>query len=176
MSVDEPISLHVSVHQIEQFCSELCQGSANTSRKHAALIALEGFITRHATTDKYTDTYSRIITAIQQYAEQTRLELLNEYADQLEPALLNKEPRELARIHRSVSRNGFDQLLEQVITRFTPEQQNALKQWANDWSDHAEKQARLAGGYPDALNFKAANISLEEYRAITELKRRLTPL
>ncbi len=175
MSLDEQMTLRVTAEEIEQFCAELCRGSANTSRKHAALIALEGFIVRFTATDKYTAVFNRILEIIQQYAEQTRSELLNEYADHLEPALHSRDAKALARIHHSVSRNGFDHLLSQVLERVSPDQLHALKLWAKNWVNEAESKARQASGYPDALNFKSAGIGLDEYRAICELKRKLSP-
>lgn len=176
MSTDKQMTLQISAQQIDQFCAELCRGSSNTSRKHAALIALEGFIIRHTATDKYTGIFNHIIGIIQEYAEQTRTELLNEYADRVQPALKNRDRTELARIHQSVSRNGFDRLLDQVLAKLAPDLQSALKLWAEDWVADADSKARQASGYPDALNFKAAGIRLDEYRAMTELKRKLTPL
>ncbi|WP_275096797.1 hypothetical protein [Sedimenticola hydrogenitrophicus] len=176
MSADEPITLQVSAHQIERFCAELRRGSANTNRKHSALIALEGFIIRHAATDKYTSAFNNIVNIIQGHAEQTRQALLNEYAENLEPALKNRDRNALAAIHQSVSRNGFDQLLEQVLVRLSPELLHSLKLWAEKWVNEAESKARRASGYPDALNFKQAGIPLDQYRALSELKRKLTPL
>jgi len=176
MSTDKQMTLQISARQIDQFCAELCRGSSNTSRKHSALIALEGFVIRHTSTDKYTDVFTRIIGIIQQYAEQTRTELLNEYADRLEPALINRNRTELARTHQSVSRNGFDRLLGQVLVKLTPDQQSALKLWVESWILDAESKARQASGFPDAFNFKGAQIPLDEYRAMTELQRKLTLL
>lgn len=176
MSIDEHMTLQVTIQQIEQYCDELCRGSANISRKHSALIALEGFIVRHASTDKYTAVFNRIIDTIQRYAEQTRNELLKEYAAQLKPALLDPDCQELARIHQSVSRNGFDQLLDQVLSELEPDQLAALKRWSTHWLAEAELKASRASGYPDALNFNGAGIVLAEYRAISELKRKLAPL
>ena len=176
MSTDKQMTLQISAQQIDQFCTELCRGSSNASRKHSALIALEGFIIRHSSTDKYTGIFNRIIGIIQDYAEQTRTELLNEYADRLRPALKNRDRTELARVHQSVSRNGFDHLLDQVLENLAPDLRSALKLWTEEWVTDADSKARQASGYPDALNFKEAGIRLDEYRAMTELKRKLTLL
>lgn len=176
MSADQPITLQVSASQIEQFCTELRRGSNNISRQHSALIALEGFIIRHAASDRYTHAFNNIIDIIQQHAEQTRQTLLNEYAQRLGPALIDRDRNELARIHQAVSRNGFDQLLERVLESFSAELLRSLKLWAENWVNEAESRARLASGYPDALNFNKAGIRLDQYRAVSELKRRLEPL
>jgi len=173
---DKPMTLQISSQQIERYCAEICQGSANTSRKHAALIALEGFIVRHTSTDKYSAQFNQIVATIQRYAEQTRAELLSEYADKLLIILTDRDRTGLATIHQAVSRNGFDQLLDQVLSKLPPAQRPGLKQWNEDWLQDAETKARLASGYPDALNMKDAGIPLDEYRAMTELKRKLASL
>lgn len=175
-ATDKPMSLQISTRQIERYCAEICQGSANTGRKHAALIALEGFIVRHTATDKYSDQFNQIVATIQRYAEQTRIELLSEYADKLLITLTNRDRTGLATIHQAVSRNGFDQLLDQALAKLSPSQWPAIKQWNDEWLQNAEAKARLASGYPDALNLKDAGIQMDEYRAMTELKRKLTPL
>lgn len=174
MPSDQQMTLQITPRQIDRFCAELCRGSANTGRKHSALIALEGFIVRHTATDKYGEVFDQIIHTIQQYAEQTRAELLNEFADSLEPALHKRNLGELARIHQAVSRNGFDQLLERVLAGLAPDQADALTHWAEHWVLDAESRARQASGYPDALNLKGAGVALDEYRAMTELRRKLT--
>ena len=133
MPDQEQITLKISAAEIELYCDELCRGSSNISRKHASLIALEGFITRHASTDKYSGPYHTILNTIQQYSEQTRTQLLKAYADELEVALSNEEPRELARIHESMSRNGYDRILDSALTHHAPEQLQSLKAWAGRW-------------------------------------------
>ncbi|AKH20253.1 hypothetical protein [Sedimenticola thiotaurini] len=176
MATDKQMTLQISTRQIDQYCAEICAGSANTSRKHSALIALEGFIVRHTTTDKYSELFNQVVDTIQRYAEQTRAELLSEYADKLLIALADRDRTGLAMIHQSVSRNGFDQLLDQALPKLPRNQQPGLKQWSDRWLLDAESKARLASGYPDAFNFKDAGVPIDEYRAMTELKRKLTRL
>ncbi|MCW8890407.1 MAG: hypothetical protein OQL20_07105 [Sedimenticola sp.] len=176
MPDQEQITLKISPPEMEQYCKELCRGSANVSRTHASLIALEGFITRHAATDRFSGPYHKIIHTIQQYSEQTRSQLLKEYAANLNSGLLQKEPRELARIHESMSRNGFDLILDSTVKQYSETQLQSLKSWADEWCQQAEEKALKASGFPDAFNFKGAGIALDEYRAMCELKRKLNPL
>ncbi|MCW8944716.1 MAG: hypothetical protein OQL27_08075 [Sedimenticola sp.] len=176
MPNQDQITLKISTSEIEHYCEELCRGSSNVSRKHASLIALEGFITRHSSTDTFSGAFHNIINTIQHYSEQTRDQLLKEYAEDLATALSQKSTRELARIHESMSRNGYDLILERVTKRFSSAQQQATKIWVDEWCQDAESRALAASGFPDAFNFKDAGIALDEYRAMSELKRKLSPL
>ena len=176
MSADKPITLKVTPEQIDRFCHELCRGSANINRKHASLIALEGFVIRHAASDTHSEGFNRIVSIIQAYSEQTRQELLESQLSQLLPALNQQRVDEIARIHKALSRNGFDQLLEQGLEQMPGTARHSLKTWVDSWCSEARERAQQASGYPDALNFAATSISLQEYQAMSELKRRLAPL
>ncbi|MCW8908166.1 MAG: hypothetical protein OQL28_13015 [Sedimenticola sp.] len=176
MSPDKPITLKISAEQIDRFCDELCRGSSNINRKHASLIALEGFVIRHAASDTHSEAFNRIISIIQGFSEQTRQELLESYRQQLLPALRRQQVEEIARIHKALSRNGFDQLLEQCLQQIPETNLQALQSWVERWCNKAQTSAQQASGYPDALNFAAAAISLQEYQAMCELKRRLGPI
>jgi hypothetical protein len=176
MPDQEQITLQISAAQIEQFCTELCRGSSNVSRKHATLIALEGIITRYSSTDTYSAPFHKILSIIQDYSEQTREQLLKEYADELIPALAEQNPRSISRVHESLSRNGFDLILDRVLNNFNAQHLASLKKWIDGWCGEAETKALAASGFPDALNFKGAGIALADYRAMSELKRKLSTL
>lgn len=176
MSADASITLKISAAKITRFCDELCSGSSNISRKHASLIALEGFIIRHADSDTYSESFNRILSIIQGFSEQTRQELLATYQQQLRSALEQQQTNEITRIHQALSRNGFDQLLGESLGPLQPAAREALKTWAENWCSEAEATAQAASGYPDALNFSATPIALPEYQAMCELRRKLSPL
>jgi hypothetical protein len=176
MSDQDQITLQISVAQIEQYCVDLCQGTSNISRKHATLIALEGIITRYSSTDAYSAPFHKILSIIQGYSEQTRELLLKEYADELIPALAEQNPRLISRIHESLSRNGFDLILDRALNNITLQHRASLKKWVDNWCDEAEAKALAASGFPDAFNFKGTDIALADYRAMSELKRKLSTL
>ncbi|MES9882415.1 MAG: hypothetical protein ABW185_16205, partial [Sedimenticola sp.] len=68
----EPLTLLISAKELTDFCRKIVNNSSNTARKHAALITLEGFITEHAGTEKYTATYNRLLEIIDSFSEKTR--------------------------------------------------------------------------------------------------------
>lgn len=166
---DDEINLRISRHGIETFCREITQGSANTGRKHATLVALEGFIARHAGPDSHSPAYEKILASIRHFSEQTRSKLLQEQVEALLPALQEQLPAEVGRIHSNLSRNGFSQVLDSVWNNLPRPARPSVMRWINDWCAQAEQAARQASGYPDAMNFRAANIDLREYRAMKDI-------
>lgn len=169
MTDDQEITLQVSRDGIETFCRDITRGSANTGRKHATLVALEGFIARHAGADRHSPAYEKILTSIRNFSEQTRSKLLQEQVEALLPALQGHLPAEIGRIHSSLSRNGFSQVLASVWDGLPRQARPAVTRWISDWCEQAERAAREASGYPDAMNFRAADIELREYRAMKDI-------
>jgi len=169
MTDDQEITLRVSRDGIESFCREITRGSANTSRKHATLVALEGFIARHAGPDSHSPAYEKILTSIRNFSEQTRSKLLQEQVEALSPALQGHLPAEIGRIHCSLSRNGFSQVLASAWDGLPRQVRPAVIRWISDWCEQAEQAAQEASGYPDAMNFHAAGIELREYRAMKDI-------
>ncbi len=169
MTEDPRITLQVSGDSIEAFCREITRSSANTGRKHATLVALEGFIARHAGPDSHSPAYEKILARIRDYSGQTRSALLQEQTAALSPALQARRPAEIGRIHDSLSRNGFSQVLAAAWDGLPRQERDGVRRWVADWCRRAEQAAREASGYPDALNFRAAGIDLREYRAMKDI-------
>jgi hypothetical protein len=171
MSDRQGIDLHVTRDSIDDFCRQVVQSSANTGRQHATLIALEGFIAGHAGSDSHSPAYNEILRIIGNYSAQTRSKLLAEQMADLLSALRNRQTREISRIYRTLSRGGFWEIMGQALERLEPAERQACREWAADWCTGAEKAAQEASGYPDAMNFRAANIDLGEYRAMNDLHK-----
>ncbi|MES9885149.1 MAG: hypothetical protein ABW185_30275, partial [Sedimenticola sp.] len=132
-------------------------------------------ITEHAGTEKYTATYNRLLEIIDSFSEKTRANLLQEYADELLPALLRESSHEIARIYRQLSRNGFHDILGNVGKRLTDIEYRRLSSWLTDWCCDADQRGREASGYPDAINLPAAGIDIEEYQAMNDTRKLLEP-
>ena len=168
------ISLQLTADGIEAFCREIVDGSANTGRKHATLVALEGFIARHAGTDSHSPAYQEILRRIRNFSERTRSELLLEQARALTEALRRDDAVAAGRIHRSLSRNGFAQVAARARRQMEPDERRRIRGRVHDWCQQAELAARAASGWPDAMNFRAAGIDLEVYRAMKDILVQLT--
>jgi len=171
MSDQEKITLTLTVPEVERFCKEVMQGSANAARKHATLVALEGFVARHAGADSHTPCFNAIQARIRAFAEETRKELLAHSARELAAALERADRHALGRIHSSLSRNGFSQVLNAALEPLDNIQRFKILAWLRAWKAQAETAAREASGYPDAMNFKGAGVDLKEYTAISDIER-----
>ena len=174
MSGDQGIDLRVTPEGIEAFCREIVAGSANTGRKHATLVALEGFIARHAGADSHSPAYEEILRRIRNFSERTRSELLAEQAQALDAALERGDAIAAGHIHRSLSRNGFAQVVALLRQRIEPSRRRRIEAGVRAWCEQAEQAARAASGWPDAMNFRAAGIDLEAYRAMKDILAQLT--
>lgn len=171
---EQQITLTVTPEGIESFCREIIGGSANTGRKHATLIALQGFIARHAGADSHSPACEAILQRIRNFSEQTRSDLLREQTNALQPALEENDVRELGRIHQTLSRNGFSQILSRAWQPIPADRQRRIIDRLQRWCGTAEQAAREASGYPDAMNFHAAGVDLQAYRAVRDILNQLT--
>lgn len=176
MGMKEEINLRITSDSLRVFCQEIAVGSANTNRKHAAFMALEAFISRHAGADAHTQAYRAMQDIVEEFSVDTRTQLLTENANTLASALNRQEIHEIARIFSSVSRNGFKQIFMKALEETTATQLHDTKQWVNDWCRSAKGQAEQASGYPDALDFRKIDIDLIEYTALTEINTLLMTL
>jgi len=43
--------------------------------------------------------------------------------------------------------------------------------WSSNWVKEAKQLAEEASGYPDAMDFKTAGISIDEFQAISDIDR-----
>ncbi len=162
------INLKIASDDLQQFCQEVDVGSANTNRKHAAFMALEAFISRHAGADAHTQAYRDIQDIVKGFSVATRTQLLAENASTLASALNGQEIDSIARTFSSLSRNGFQQTLTRAIDGMTGSQQDRTRRWVATWCSVAKRQAEEASGYPDALDFRNIDIDLIEYTALSE--------
>lgn len=171
MAKSEELNLRITTESMRKFCREIALGSANTNRKHAAFMALEAFISRHAGSAAHTHAHHVIQEIVEEFSVETRTQLLAENASALASALNGQKIDVIATIFSSVSRNGFNQLTIKAIEGMTSAQSDDTRQWVDDWCTSAKEQAEQASGYPDALDFRTIDIDLLEYTALSEIKR-----
>lgn len=171
MPEQSKITLSLSADDMRNFCREITHGTSNINRKHAALIALEGFIGKHAGADSHSPLHAEILGIVRSFSEETRSKLLDEQAKELTPALQKMEVGTISRLFQSISRNGFHEVVKQTLATLTPEEIERTAHWVTAWCEKAEARAKEASGYPDAMNFTAAGIPLADYQALTDVKR-----
>ncbi len=176
MASNKEINLKITSDSLRKFCQEIAIGSSNTNRKHAAYMALEAFISRHAGADAHTQAYYAAQAIVEEFSTTTRAQLLAENASSLTSALANQKLAEVARVFSSVSRNGFNQIFLQALEDLSRNQLFSTKKWVADWCTSARQQAQQASGYPDAMNFHDTDIGLIEYTAMSEVNKLLVDI
>lgn len=177
MAEHNEIALVLTPDTVEIQCLEAIKQSRNTSHVLAALIALQSFISATARpADRYTPAYEASKAIIEKHAIAIRAKILAENAKNLAESIMQRNRQEIARIHTSLSRNGFWQAAQQAISQFGPDDLASSAPWAKDWCSTAKTRAQAASGYPDALDFSKAGIAATEYAAMTELSHYLTDI
>ncbi|HHH38869.1 MAG TPA: hypothetical protein ENK50_04765 [Sedimenticola sp.] len=175
MMATEELNLRLTPDAVTAFCREVTRGADNPGRQHAALVALAGFVARHAGAAAHTPVCDHILAIIREFSEGTRERLLQAHAEALSSALRDGYRPGVARIHASVSRTGFQEVLGRALMLLPAEDRARIADEILDWCATAERAAGEASGYPDAMDFRAAGIDLGEYRALSDIRLRLLP-
>ena len=169
------IDLNLTPDNVEAQCQEAIKQARNASHALAALITLQTFIAATVQpTHKFTPAYETVKAVVERHAAEIRARILAESADALALAIRQRNCPELARIHASLSRNGFWQMAQQAARQLDSSELLGAATWSRDWCRDAKARAEAASGFPDALDFRKAGIAPAEYAAMTEINRYLT--
>jgi len=163
------LNLQINSDDLNRFCKKIISRSRNTANIHEALTVLEAFISTFSSDSLGSDHYKAIQNDLKSYSAQTREKLMQEKTGQLQLALLEKDIQVLVHVYTSLSRNGFYQILATASEQIEADKIQSIVQWAIDWSEQARQKAEEASGYPDALDFKKANINIEEYQTMSDI-------
>ncbi len=166
---NESLNFNIEAQQLNAFCKKIIARSRNTSNIHEALNVLEAFVSVFATDSQGSDIYNEIQSVIKLHSDKTREKLMQEKVQQLQDGLLQKNQTLLASVYNSISRNGFYQNLTQACTNISAHKIPEIAAWAVQWSNKARQKAEQASGYPDALDFKKANITIDEYQTMSDI-------
>ncbi len=172
MTIDnkkQTLNLQLNSDNLNHFCKKIIARSRNTAHVHEALTVLEAFISTFSTDSLGSDQYKEIQQALKVHSAKTRDILMQEKTKQLQHALLTKNITSLSTVYRSLSRNGFYQILATASKKIEIEKIQPIVQWVVNWSEQARQKAEQASGYPDALDFKKAHINIEEYQTMSDI-------
>ncbi len=169
MNSDLPLSIKINPKQLNSFCKKVISRSRNTANIHEALIVLEAFISAHSKDSHGSDNYKDIQSALKVHSERTRDQLMTEKTKQLEQGLILNNIPILTDIYNSLSRNGFYQILTHATDQINRSEIPAIAEWVIAWADSSKRKAEKASGYPDALDFKKANIDIQYYQTMTDI-------
>ena len=165
------IDISVDVKSLEDFCKKLLKRSRDINKTHDALITLESFITLFSQKHHGTKEYQLIENTLKSITENSRQLLLEKNTQVLISTLKQCDAKALAAVHTPLSRNGFYQILQVAIEQLSDEEISLLMIWTANWVKEARQLAEAASEYPDAMDFKKANISFEEYQALSDIDR-----
>ncbi len=163
------LNLQLNSEDLDHFCKKIISRSGNTANVHEALTVLEAFISTFSSDSLGSDHYKAIQKGLKCHSSKTREILMQEKAEQLQQALLDKNIHALAGVYSSLSRNGFYQILATASEQIKVDNIQAIVQWVINWSEQARQKAEQASGYPDALDFKKAHINIEEYQTMSDM-------
>lgn len=160
----------LDTEQAESFCIALWQQSPNPAHILAALTALESFFLATVQTPQRSGMeFTAIVRVLQKHASQAREQLLAAARLELQAAMEARNISGIARLHGSLSRNGFWQAAESAGQNMAAEKARHTADWAALWCRDAKARALAASGYPDALDFKGANVLPADYAAMSDL-------
>lgn len=167
---EDALVLSLSAAGLDAYCGDLLRQAPNGGHALAGLMALQSFLAAMASQDvRLSPAYRAAQAVIEGHAAQARARLMEESAAGLARAMRDGSRQEIARIHASLSRNGFWQAARQAIGGLNAAELAAASDWAEAWCREAKARAEAASGYPDALDFRQAGIAPEEYAAMTEV-------
>ena len=95
--------------------------------------------------------------------------LLGEQAAMLEKGLAGIDPAIVAQVHATLSREAFFQAVARYGQDLPADRRASLRTRVHTWCMDAERRARDASPYPDAMNWQAAGIVAQEYLAMQDL-------
>ena len=167
----KPIKISISSTDLESFCNKLLKRSRDITKTHDALVTLESFISIFGQASHGTKEYELIESTIKAITEKSRFLLLEKNTQDLVKSLKQCNVISLANIHTPLSRNGFYQILQTAISKLTDDDIRQVMIWSENWVKEAKQLAEEASGYPDAMDFKKAGISIEEFHAMSDIDR-----
>lgn len=167
------LQLDIELQSLEKFCNQLLARSRDVAKTHDSLVTLETFIKVFGAGQQGSEHYQAVEALLDRYAEQTRQLLLQQKTAELLLAVKSRNVAAITAIHTPLSRNGFYLIAQDVVASLSGEEKCVLSDWAQAWVASAKQKADALSQYPDAPDFKAAGIVLEEYLAMVDMSRYL---
>jgi len=175
MTDSKSLNLSINASDLENFCNKLLSRSRNIAKTHDALITLESFFSVFGKPAHGTEAYLLIESTIKAITETSRQQLLDNSSSDLLLALRQCNIIALTVVHTSLSRNDFYQILQTVVGQLSDDDIRLLMVWSANWVKEAKQLLKEASGVSDAMDFDKADISAEQFHAMTDLDRVLNP-
>ena len=167
---DKRIQLHLNPTQAIALFDRVVQGAHSPSQAMAGLNALALLLGAHTDErDRQGESYGMIRTLLSERIEQARERLLGEQAALLGQALEQFDTERVARVHAILSREAFFLAVARHGQGLPEERLASLRSRVRTWCKDAERRARAASPYPDAMDWRAAGIEAREFIAMQDL-------
>ncbi len=166
----ESIAIDISPSSIEAYCQNLARYSPNPEKQLAALDAISAFIAASTSpAEQNKDSYKTIRTILADNLEQARKALLDGHAERLKSALKVHDLGRITACYSVLSRESFWQLLTRAEVELNEKEWSDALHWAGRWLSEVRQRSAELSPYPDAIDFKAVNVNVDEYLAISDL-------
>lgn len=155
--------------QVDELAARLPDQFRNPAQVMSALVALQSLLALAPPGDQIHPAYRAMQDALNLRAETARTALLQESVERLLTALRTRDASAIARIHGTLSRNGFWQTATAAGKSLQTNDTTGELGWINTWVDAAKIAA--ASPYPDTYDFISSGIDPKTFAAMTEFQR-----
>lgn len=163
-----PFPLHISPARLARFCHQLRRRSGDAARALHALSTVQALL-GHCIDDPTHPGYAQARRHLDLQLEELRTELIAQHAAQIGLALHAHDTGALLGSFQSLSRSGFAAAVTQAWESLGRPQRADARNWLAGWTQAARQRAQSASRYPDAPDFRAAGIALDDYLVMEEL-------
>jgi hypothetical protein len=170
------LNIEIAPEKLEAFCQQLLARSRDITKTHDALVTLDTFIKVFSGKQQGSAGCNAVEAVLVRMTEASRQQLLQQKTRELLQAMQQQNVAAVTAIHTPMSRNGFYQILQIATAQLSAEELHPVRDWAVAWTAAAKHKADKLSQYPDAPDFKAAGIMLEEFMAMQDIGRYLESL
>lgn len=163
-----PIPLRLTPERLTEFCRQIRQRSGDPAQALHALTTLQAFLAVCVEDDGHSG-YREARSELEAQLEALRDDLLDRHADRIADALRRQDVAAISGSFGALSRSGFANAAARAWAAVAVAERPDRLRWLETWIRDARQRACAAGRYPDAPDFRAAGIALEDCLALEEL-------
>ena len=169
MSSTEPIPLHLSPARLDAFCDQLRRRTSDPAVALQLLTTIEALIAA-AVVDIAHPAWRAARSQLSVRMDEARNAVLDEHAAAIAAALRAGDGATIGRSFTRLSRSGFADAASRAWTTIPEPERNRLLGWLQNWLSGARERAASAGRYPDAPDFRSADLALEVFLGLQEIE------
>lgn len=175
--MNQRLVLTLSPAEAEALFDGVVERAPGAAHALAALTALQTLIGCHSDpAAQGGEAHEAIRKGLERRLTRLREAVIDLGTEELGRALRRADSAAVARVHARLSRQAFEQAARRCLEGTMTDQGRRLVGWVQAWCRDAEARARAASPYPDALDWSAADIPVEQYLAMQDLQRGFSAL